>query len=637
MTKDWEPQKEEIRKLYVLEQKPLAQVMRIIEGRHRFIASERAYRDQLKKWGYMKNRTQNFPKPKKRRHPSTQSGRRPVPSLPNLETFGMLQGEASLPGNLSTFSTFDTTHNNLHFAIPRLSAAGVPESQPNGLDQEIQGPGLFQPDQNAQDEQGTTQLHRAALNKDIEQVRLLLNAGAAVDIRDHTSNTPLHNAVTAESIEIALLILRFGADVDAKNHRGRAPLHLAISQPGVINALVDNGADVSIQDEKGDTPLHLVLSTDPATNSSTICSTAVMLLKSGGDPNKKNNAEVTPFLKLLDRSYDQSGVRSAICSFLEAGGSTEQTLPDGRTPFQIFLSRSDNYGFKIRGDDPRLENTILRYFLGKGASVVTLVSHREPLILNYCRQLYKYYHPGPMDETLAKELFKGITTDEAKKVGDSLLSVLVEEYGWHKMEGRGKLARILLRHGVNPNHENLKGETPLILLFGTFGLDSGTAEILASLLEHGADPWQRDYSGTCALFLTAEKKYNESCRTILGEDLRRKQSALTSETEPRNATRSQVWDEWQEAARAADWSVAKQLALPQSEDLSREAKKTLRDCAFGVLAENHIRLAKDKFQGEAAGTELRRKYVAGIMRDCKERDITLDASCMDYLVELCLE
>ncbi|RSM04893.1 hypothetical protein CEP52_006557 [Fusarium oligoseptatum] len=574
MTKDWEPQKEEIRKLYVLEQKPLAEVIRLIEGKSGFIASERAYREQLKKWRYLKNRTQDFPKPKKRRHTSTQSGQRPMPSLPNPEGFSMLQGEASLPGSLSTFSTFDTTHNNLHFATPHLSSAGVLEPQPHGLDQDTQIPGLSELDQNTQDEQGRTQLHRAALDKDIEQVRLLLNAGAAVDIRDHTGNTPLHNGVTAERIEIVLLILRFGPDVDARNHQGSAPLHLAISQPGVINALVDNGADVSIQDEKGDTPLHLILSTDFSRDLN-IYSTAVMLLKAGADPNKKNNAEVTPFLKLLDRSYDQGLVRSAICSFLEEGGSTEQTSPDGRTPFQIFLSRLDDYGFNIDSFGSRLENTILRHFLGKGASVVTPISDGELLIVHYCKRFYRYYHLERRDKSLPKELFKRITTDEAKKVGNSLLSILVEEYAWQSMEGVGKLVRILLRHGVNPNHENLKGETPLILLFEKFGSVSGAADILASLLKHGADPWQRDYSGTCALFLTAEKKFYEFCRTMLEEDFRRQRSALTSEIEARHHTRNQLWDEWQEAARAEDWSVAKQLALLPSEDLSEEGKKNL--------------------------------------------------------------
>jgi hypothetical protein len=39
MTKDWEPLREEIRKLYMSEDKPLDEVMRLVRGRHNFIAS----------------------------------------------------------------------------------------------------------------------------------------------------------------------------------------------------------------------------------------------------------------------------------------------------------------------------------------------------------------------------------------------------------------------------------------------------------------------------------------------------------------------------------------------------------------------------------------------------------------------
>jgi hypothetical protein len=39
MAKDWTPLKEDIRKLYCSEDKPLKEVMRLIKGRHGFHAS----------------------------------------------------------------------------------------------------------------------------------------------------------------------------------------------------------------------------------------------------------------------------------------------------------------------------------------------------------------------------------------------------------------------------------------------------------------------------------------------------------------------------------------------------------------------------------------------------------------------
>lgn len=39
MTKNWEPIKDDIRMLYTVEKKPLAEVMRLIRGKHGFAAS----------------------------------------------------------------------------------------------------------------------------------------------------------------------------------------------------------------------------------------------------------------------------------------------------------------------------------------------------------------------------------------------------------------------------------------------------------------------------------------------------------------------------------------------------------------------------------------------------------------------
>lgn len=39
MTKDWEPLQDEIRNLYLTEDKPLDEVMRLVKGKHSFIAS----------------------------------------------------------------------------------------------------------------------------------------------------------------------------------------------------------------------------------------------------------------------------------------------------------------------------------------------------------------------------------------------------------------------------------------------------------------------------------------------------------------------------------------------------------------------------------------------------------------------
>ncbi|KAM6509564.1 hypothetical protein FALCPG4_017216 [Fusarium falciforme] len=247
MTKNWEPLQEEIRRLYMSEDKPLDEVIRLIRGKYDFIASEGSYRTQLRRWGYMKYSTQAFPKPNKRARASNRSRQHPAATLSNLDGVVIFPGESSLTGDLPASSAPDVGGDNFFITTPNLSSVGVSAPQLNALGHETQSSGLFHLGQNDRDGEGKTQLHRAALSGNIYQVRLLLNAGVSVETQDHLGDTPLHSGAKAQNVAIVELILKFGANIDAKNHLGRAPLHLATSSPNLIRALVDqeNGRFIS--------------------------------------------------------------------------------------------------------------------------------------------------------------------------------------------------------------------------------------------------------------------------------------------------------------------------------------------------------------------------------------------------------
>ena len=62
---------------------------------------------------------------------------------------------------------------------------------------------------------------------DISAVKLLLEAGAAVDVHQEFGMTPLHDAASFGHQEIVRLLLEHGASVNALNDLGQTPLDVA--------------------------------------------------------------------------------------------------------------------------------------------------------------------------------------------------------------------------------------------------------------------------------------------------------------------------------------------------------------------------------------------------------------------------
>ncbi|KAM5361828.1 hypothetical protein ACJZ2D_012858 [Fusarium nematophilum] len=595
MTKDWEPYQEEIRKLYQVEAKPLAEVMRLVEGKH----GERSYRSQLRKWGYMKHSTQDFPKPVRKARSRRRGIHAPARSSDSV-TVSVIQNE---PGSSDSFG------NPIHASEHASYRIG----------------------QNEQDYEGKTQLHQATLGQDTEQVRMLLYAGAAVDIQDHAGNMPLHYAITKNDAGIAQLLLRFGTEVNAKGQLGRSPLHLAVPDLDLISLLLKHGADPSQQDDRGDTPLHLALSfafLEPRNFRKLVDP----FLSSGSDLNRANKDGVTPFLRFLDQLHlasDQIGYTS---SFLERGASILKALPDGRTPLQLFLySSGTDVLYRERNYLSQEKNDILKSFLDKGASIMTPIRSGQPLVLEYFR---KHRHRWNEDPELGGKFCKLVPPGEASEISSLILLEIGARPGLDAPPTAGDLIKILIQKGADPNYQNQQKETPLILLFTDMYRISVVTKAAIPLLAHGGDPWQMDSSGKCAIF-EAEKRFpdngHELLRAMLGADLQHQKPSSTRD-DMSGATRRECWEGWEQAARAVDWSEVKRHILHQPINPSQKIGSVLRDSALAALAEKHVHLARDKFQE----VELRRRYVAGILRDCKEREISLHVSCTDYLIELCL-
>jgi hypothetical protein len=134
-----------------------------------------------------------------------------------------------------------------------------------------------------------TFLHQAVLNKSKNQVDLLLDHGADVNIQNAEGDTPMHLATIAGLQEICHMILINGYSVNIKNADGETALHNAalVGLVKICSLLLREGADVNSQDSYLSTPLHT------AVNRGYI-DIAEILLNRGADINLKNSVGETP-------------------------------------------------------------------------------------------------------------------------------------------------------------------------------------------------------------------------------------------------------------------------------------------------------------------------------------------------------
>jgi ankyrin repeat protein len=119
----------------------------------------------------------------------------------------------------------------------------------------------------AQDNEGHTPLHFAAVELRPETIDLLLDAGADANARSKDGSTPLQFAAAVGNSETVSALLKQGARVDEGDNHGYTALHLAAAESDyldTVKVLLANHATVNIENDEGETPLHLaVVSEDP--------------------------------------------------------------------------------------------------------------------------------------------------------------------------------------------------------------------------------------------------------------------------------------------------------------------------------------------------------------------------------------
>lgn len=116
---------------------------------------------------------------------------------------------------------------------------------------------------------GTALCMAAAVKKDHEiegreMVRILLAAGADPTAQDaQHGRTALHTAAMANDVELVKIILEAGVDVNIRNEHNTIPLHVALARgaKSCVGLLLSSGANYNLQDDEGDNAFHIAAET----------------------------------------------------------------------------------------------------------------------------------------------------------------------------------------------------------------------------------------------------------------------------------------------------------------------------------------------------------------------------------------
>jgi uncharacterized protein len=373
---------------------------------------------------------------------------------------------------------------------------------------------------------GTTALHWAVYNNNVELVQRLIAAGADVNARNDYGSSPMSEAGVIGSHDILKALLDAGADVESptlegqsvlmsvvrtpklqaaelllqrganpnafESWRGQTALMFAAtqSQPGMVKLLLQHGADPDTASKLEDWPRQVTNEPRPqsrpfgamtalhfaAREGCAACAQA--LVEGGADINKVDPNGITPLLMAtLNARWDVAKV------LIEAGADVNRWDTWGRAP----LYSTVDYNTVPRGgrpDRPALDIAtpmeIARMLLERGANPDMML---------------KIFPP-----------YRSLGNDRG---GDSMLTIGTTPLVRAAKAGDVEMIALLLEYKAHPNLQNQPGYSPVMAAsgLGSSALDHRAKfrdeqrgiESARLLLAAGADINARDAQGRTTL------------------------------------------------------------------------------------------------------------------------------------------
>lgn len=304
---------------------------------------------------------------------------------------------------------------------------------------------------NVVDKEGKSCLHYAAEVADFNCVELLVSVGAEINARDNKGRPALFYALKKGRVDIVKFLLEYSSN-DLTDNEGNTCLHFASESKSLKCLKLLEKTRVNCLNSHQQTPLHFAFKT--SSNSAT---TVAFLLEKGADPTMIDADGRTCLHLAAGKGHFQS-VKSLIEHRRAADDAGNSTALD--------IGCRDNNGWTaLFYASKQGKSDIVKYVLGKGA---------DPKIVGA---------DGNTCLHLASSAREGL---ECVKLFVEYLPV---------------------------NIQNIKRETPLHLASASEWKKS--EDIVAFLLQKGADPNIKDAEGRTSLHLRAKEGFFESMQIMI--------------------------------------------------------------------------------------------------------------------------
>ena len=333
----------------------------------------------------------------------------------------------------------------------------------------------------------------AAMRADLDKVRILLKAGADVNVAQGDGMTALHWSAENRSVEMAAMLIYAGANVEAVTRiGGYTPLHLA-SRSGsaaIVQELLEAGANPTVASSAGGaTPLHFAASASSK-------GSVISLLDHGAEIDARESAwEQTPLM------FAASLGRTEIVELLLSRGA------------DVSVTTSAVYLPALQDEDRAARQRRDKVLDGFRAQNVSGSESWRPSPTEV-QAAMESSRIDPEESANPEEEGEDAYNEQVGVPGGNSYADLVGTMGGttaliHAVrEGHLETVGVLLDHGADINQPSAGDQTTPLLS----AIINGYFDLALELLKHGADPRLASTAGTTPLFSVINTRWAPKAR-----------------------------------------------------------------------------------------------------------------------------